>query len=184
MVTLALELGREATPASAEIEEIAAEARSPLRVFLNGEMVLELARAAGLGAVGAASSAPSAADGQLHAARAADGARRESGFAAAVQPNGPFALSPEARISLFGDYDRCSIGGEGSGEGGGCSLLKHVKALTLAPRPASLCDVRVEHTYGVWRCQQAACADAAQGGVGFRNGPDATYCGSCNATRP
>ncbi|KOO20988.1 hypothetical protein Ctob_000046 [Chrysochromulina tobinii] len=132
-----------------------------VRVYLNGEMMLELTAAAVADASG----------------------ETAISLTSALAPDGPFSLDTTAGLRLFGDYH----GARGHEDK---PLLKKIRTLILSPSPASSCRIWVEHTaLGVWRCHhcddkyEVPCVETGPQ-KGFRNGPDAKFCAFCSQPRP
>jgi len=142
-----------------------------LRVYLNGEAVLELS---------AATMPEQALTALDHDSLAAI----KEAASAALAFDGPFALDPLLGFRLFGDYR--TKGAKGA------PVKKDLRSVTMTSRLAATCDVWTEHTaHGAWRCKSPNCkkadprdgTDPQNNPHGFRNAPDALECSFCNAAR-
>ena len=150
--------------------DLAIELPELIRVYLNGELVLELA----------AGCMPSAVEQRMthdHGEHALVAQAVEQALAV----DGPFSLqanTDEAGLQVFAEYKR-----------GKARFSKSIRSLSLGAHLFSPCDVWTEHVaHGAWRCQnERGCKPfepipgVKENPPGLRNAPDAEVCVYCSA---
>ena len=153
------------------IVTLAIELPEMIRVYLNGELVLEIA----------ADRLPA---GVASALDASEQALVAQSIRRALAVDGPFSLhanADTAGLQVFAEYKR-----------GKAKFGKSIRSLSVGAHFFSPCDVWTEHVaYGAWRCQNVgACKpfepiDGIKSSpAGLRNAPDADVCVYCSAKPP